>query len=106
MLPETLALYQNLRVPRARRTRQRSKQMHDICQLVDGPVQKERDRKLQEDKPAEGFPNPWADPEFQEWMWAFDARATAENALEDLNRISALRGSGEDFDGNGTNSAT
>lgn len=84
VLPDILASYQSLRVPRARRTKQRSRQMHDMCQLDDGPAQMERDRILREDKPAEGFPNPWADPEFQEWMWAFDARTAAESAWEDF----------------------
>ena len=70
-LPELLALYQKLRVPRVLRTRQRNRQMHDVCQLVDGLAQRERDRTLEEDEPAEGFPNPWADPEFHEWIWSF-----------------------------------
>ena len=52
--------------------------MHDMCQLVDGPAQRERDRVFQEEKPRDGFPNPWADPGFQEWMWAFDAKRVAE----------------------------
>ena len=59
--------------------------MRDMCQLVDGSAQRERDRTLREDEPAEGFPNPWADPEFQEWMWAFDAKAAAESAFENLS---------------------
>ena len=49
-----------------------------MCQLVDGPAQKERDRILREEKPGVDFPNPWADPGFQDWMWAFDAKRVAE----------------------------
>ena len=56
--------------------------MHDMCQLVDGSAQKERDRVFREERPGEGFPNPWADPGFQQWMWAFDARATAQRSWE------------------------
>ena len=58
--------------------------MHDICQLVDGSAQEERDRVLREDKSGEEFPNPWADPNFQNWMWAFDARLTAEVAWQEF----------------------
>lgn len=100
-LPEILALYQNLRLPRARRTRERSGQMRDMSQLVDGPAQEERDRTLKEDKPGDGFPNPWADPGFQEWMWAFDARATADSAWEDFSgkRNEIARAEGERDEG-------
>ena len=84
-LPALLDLYTQLRIPRARRTRQRSKDMHDICQLVDGPAQRERDRVFREEEPGEGFPNPWADPGFQEWMWAYDAEAVAQRAWEGSN---------------------
>ena len=69
-----------------------------MCQLVEGSAQRERDKVLQDNKPRQGFPNPWADPEFQEWMWAFDARATAESAWEDFSfkkmKIQALKESG------------
>ena len=59
--------------------------MHDICQLVDGPAQRERDRVFREEEPGEGFPNPWADPAFQDWMWAYDAGAVAQRAWEESN---------------------
>jgi len=77
-----------MRAPRARRMRQQSNYMHDICQLIDGPAQIERDRVFREEQPGEGFPNPWADPGFQRWMWDFDAKATAERALTILNGAS------------------
>lgn len=83
-LPSILRLYVSIRQPRARRTKQRSLHMHDTCQLPDGPAQRERDRILKEEKPGLGFPNPWADPEFQEWMWGFDAKAETERAWDDL----------------------
>lgn len=75
--------------------------MRDISQLVDGPAQEERDRTLKEDKPGDGFPNPWADPGFQEWMWAFDARATADSAWEDFSgkRNEIARAEGERDEG-------
>ena len=81
-LNSLLVLYESLRISRARRANWRSKQMHDICQLRDGPEQRERDRKLREEDPTEGFPNPWADPEFQTGMWGFDAMAVAQRARD------------------------
>lgn len=56
--------------------------MHDVCQLADGSAQRERDTILLKNEPTDGFPNPWADPGYQEWMWAFDARAEAERMWE------------------------
>jgi hypothetical protein len=76
-LPSLLAAYSAARIPRAAAIRARSKHMHDICQLRDGPDQRERDRVLREDAPSPGFPNPWADPEWARFMWNFDA-ATEE----------------------------
>ena len=73
-----LALYERMRMPRARNVKRRSKYMHDICQLTDGPTQRERDRVLLEEEPGDGFPNPWADPGYQTWMWGFNARDEAE----------------------------
>ena len=78
-LPFILRLYASIRQPRTRRAKQRSHEMRDTCQLPDGPAQRERDRVFKEEKPGPGFPNPWADPEFQQWMWGFDARAETES---------------------------
>ena len=81
-LPFILRLYASARQPRTRRAKQRSLQMRNTCQLPGGPAQRERDRVFKEEKPGLGFPNPWADPEFQQWMWGFDARAETERAWQ------------------------
>ncbi|KAI9655765.1 MAG: hypothetical protein M1821_005200 [Bathelium mastoideum] len=72
LLPSLLASFSTIRIPRAAAIRARSKHMHDICQLLDGAEQLERDRILREEQPMKGFPNPWADPEWAEFMWGFE----------------------------------
>lgn len=52
--------------------------MHDMCQMEDGPEQLERDRMFVEDEPMEGFPNPWADPTWQNFMWGYNGEQAAE----------------------------
>ncbi|KUL87390.1 hypothetical protein ZTR_04736 [Talaromyces verruculosus] len=76
-LPSLVAAFVRSRQLRTMETRQRSKYMRDQCQLMDGPEQEERDRILSEDEPSEGFPNPWADPVYQNVLWGFDAHQGA-----------------------------
>jgi hypothetical protein len=82
-LPSLLRCFVTLRQVRTQGTCQRSKYMHDICQLPDGPEQLERDRVLQEDAPGDDFPNPWADPGFQDWLWGFDSQHAADTMWND-----------------------
>lgn len=78
-LPSLVAAFVRSRQLRTMETRQRSKYMHDQCQLMDGPEQEERDRILSEDEPSEGFPNPWEDPVYQHVLWGFDAHQEAHD---------------------------
>ena len=48
--------------------------------MVDGKRQMERDRQLLEHEPFEGFPNRWADPVFQDWLFGYDAFKEADAA--------------------------
>ncbi|KAI4217660.1 MAG: hypothetical protein LQ351_000256 [Letrouitia transgressa] len=84
-LPRILALFEKSRIPRSVRTREYSKYLHDMCQLVDGPAQMERDRIFREEQPGKGFPNPWSDLEFQEFAWDFDATAEADRIWKKMN---------------------
>jgi salicylate hydroxylase len=84
-IPDVLAIYETLRKPRATRVVQGSSHMgHKIVHLSDGPKQKERDRQLLafQDKPFEGYQNPWRDPVFQKFLFAYDAREEVEKAWE------------------------
>ena len=48
--------------------------------MLDGPAQMERDRQLQQDPPSEGYPNRWADPVYQRWLFEYDPLAEVEKA--------------------------
>lgn len=48
--------------------------------MPDGPRQQERDRQMLEEEPFEGFPNRWADPVFQQFLFGYDAKEEVEKA--------------------------
>lgn len=48
--------------------------------MEDGEQQQERDRQLTEERPFENYPNRWADPVFQNWLFRYDADREVENA--------------------------
>lgn len=50
--------------------------------MTDGERQRERDRQLTEHEPFEGYPNRWADPVFQEYLFGYDAFAEVDMAWE------------------------
>ena len=50
--------------------------------MHDGDRQRERDRQLTQHEPFEGYPNRWADPVFQEWLFGYDAEWEVELAWE------------------------
>ncbi|KAI0396809.1 FAD binding domain-containing protein [Xylariaceae sp. FL0594] len=52
----------------------------ELWQMPDGPVKDERDRQFLHETPTVGFPNPLADPIFQEWLWGFNATKAANEA--------------------------
>lgn len=55
----------------------RSQAMKDMMGMPDGLLQKERDRRLKEEIPKEGYPNPWADPVFRDFLFDYDASREA-----------------------------
>ena len=48
--------------------------------MVDGDRQQERDRQLLEQEPFKGFPNRWADPVFQKYLFGYDAYVQVDEA--------------------------
>ena len=48
--------------------------------MKDGERQEERDRQLTQQEPFEGYPNRWADPVFQEYLFGYDAFAEVDTA--------------------------
>ena len=54
--------------------------------------QQERDRKRIECKPFKGYPNRWADPVFQEYIFGYDADAVV---LEAWSKYKAAKEQGK-----------
>lgn len=79
-IPDVLTIYERLRKDRTTRVVKGSTALRDIFHMVDGDKQRERDRQLLEHEPFEGYPNRWADPVFQEWLFGYDAFAEVDAA--------------------------
>lgn len=81
-LKDLLLIYEKIRKARTTKIVQTSTLMRDVYHCKDGDVQQERDRQLLEEEPFEGFPNPWADPMFQDFLFSYDAYAAADEAWD------------------------
>ena len=79
-IPDILVIFESLRKARTTRVVQGSTALRDIFHMVDGKRQKERDRQLLEDTPFDGYPNRWADPVFQPWLFGYDALKEVDDA--------------------------
>ena len=78
-IPDILAIYEHLRKNRTTRVVRGSTLFRDIFHMEDSERQRERDRQLGQ-KPFEQFPNRWADPVFQPWLFGYDAYGEVERA--------------------------
>lgn len=84
-ISDLLVIYESLRKSRTTSVVQGSTYLgQKIFHLHDGPRQMERDRQLLEhsNAPFEGFPNRWADPVFQPWLFGYDADKEAREAWD------------------------
>lgn len=79
-IPEILAVYERMRKPRTTHVVRGSTQLRDVFHMHDGPKQVERDRILLENMPFKGFPNRWADPVFQPYLFGYDTVKETEEA--------------------------
>ncbi|KAI1169891.1 FAD binding domain-containing protein [Nemania sp. FL0916] len=79
---EGLGIYQRLRKERTGHVIRATLKTGELWQMADGPLKEERDRQFLHETPTVGYPNPLADPFFQEWLWGFDATKTANEAWE------------------------
>lgn len=80
-IPDLLRIYETIRKPRTTTVVSRSQYLgREIFHLHDGPRQQERDRQLLEEDPFEGYPNRWADPVFQPFLFGYDAQKEADAA--------------------------
>ena len=71
-VPDILRAYEQIRKPRTTEVVKESAAFRTLCQTENGPVQEARDRKFLTELPSEGYPNRWADPVFQKWLWGHD----------------------------------
>ena len=81
-IPDILNIYEALRKGRTTCIVRGSAALRDIFHMEDGDGQRERDRQMLEEEPFEGYPNRWADPIFQEWLFGYDAFAEVEKAWQ------------------------
>lgn len=75
---DKLIVYEQLRRPRSTRIVEESIVNGGILHMQDGEAQRERDRQLRYDAPFEGYPNRWADPVFQKWLFGYDVFAEVD----------------------------
>lgn len=79
-IPAVLSIYERLRKDRTTRVVKESTALREIFHMIDGERQQERDRQLTQHEPFEGYPNCWADPVFQPWLFGYNAFAEVDGA--------------------------
>lgn len=79
-IADVLLIYERLRKERTTRIVKGSTALRGILHMEDGEQQQERDRQLMELEPCENYPNRWADPVFQNWLFRYDADREVEIA--------------------------
>jgi salicylate hydroxylase len=77
-----MRIFEKARNPRTTRITNDSTSMRSIFDLPDGERQRERDRQLTTMEPFVGYPNRWADPEFQQWLLGYDAETDVLKAWQ------------------------
>ncbi|KAH8815494.1 hypothetical protein F5884DRAFT_180757 [Xylogone sp. PMI_703] len=77
---DALRIYEKLRKSRTTRVVRASTDMGHIMHYPDGEEQRERDRVLTQCEPFDGYPNKWADPVFQKYLFGYDADTEVEEA--------------------------
>ena len=80
-LQDLLVIYEAIRKSRTTQVVKGSSHLGaNIFHLHDGPRQQERDRQMLEQEPFEGYPNRWADPVFQPFLFGYDAHEEVDKA--------------------------
>ena len=79
-VPGILDKFQEIRKPRTGYVRMRSRKMREINGMPDGPHQQERDRRMRDGTPCDGFPIPWADPVLQDFLFGYDVTEEVTSA--------------------------
>ncbi|KAI6080587.1 hypothetical protein F4821DRAFT_265750 [Hypoxylon rubiginosum] len=83
-LSARLNLFCDRRGSRALLARSRSFEVGRVLEMIDGPSQRDRDARMRENVPNEGFPNPFADPVLQNWLYSYDMEADVAVGLDSI----------------------
>ncbi|MCJ1310762.1 hypothetical protein MMC25_004429 [Agyrium rufum] len=89
-IPELVRTFEQLRKPRATAMVNGSKAQRGIFHMHDGPAQMQRDAQMLTGIPVSGNPNRWADPDFQEWLFGYDADAAVETAWPTATAVTTV----------------
>ncbi|KAK6461693.1 salicylate hydroxylase [Scheffersomyces coipomensis] len=81
-----LELTESLRKWRSTQIVKGSTQCQNIYHLKDGQDQLIRDSKLADLPPKIGYPNRWADPSFQQFLWGYEAFDEAERGWKEFKK--------------------
>ncbi|CAG8953109.1 hypothetical protein HYFRA_00003306 [Hymenoscyphus fraxineus] len=79
-IPNILKTYEGLRKPRVLKLKRRSEEMREMYCMKDGSIQEERDHQLRDHEPYSGYVIPWMDPDYQNWIYGYDAGKEADAA--------------------------
>ena len=81
-VPIALQAYENAQKARAEHIQQSCLTTRAALHLPDGPEQEARDQKFRALSAGGGSDDKWGDPEFQKFIWGWDAEAKAEEARQ------------------------
>jgi hypothetical protein len=68
------------RQARTLRVRAKAREVGAVFQMADGAGQEARDERMRQGELTENFPNPFADPQLQSWLYTYDVKTDAEEA--------------------------
>jgi salicylate hydroxylase len=79
-IPTALRAFEKAQKARAEHIQQSCLTTRAALHLPDGPEQEARDQKFRALSSGGGSDDKWGDPEFQKFIWSWDAEAKAEEA--------------------------
>lgn len=69
------------RQARTLRVRAKAREVGAVFQMADGAEQEARDERMRQGELTDNFPNPFADPYLQSWLYTYDVKTDAEEAM-------------------------
>jgi len=79
-----LKIFCERRQARALLARDQAQKIGCVLEMEDGPSQEERDSHMRGNVANEGFPNPYADPTVQQWLYTYDVKADVDAAMRNI----------------------